>query len=185
MVEMGSSGRTITGRQVGFIMALSALTMPFMITVSGGYGTSGATVRGYAIGAMTWAIGLYSDGPVFHVMDIAGAIIGFPLLVYALFVQRYCSGKSSWKTPVFLGVIVNVVYVLFFSPAMAAYYQYGLLVYIGPLPITFILGLALMEIVGAPMRSIPFEGEFGSSGWWKSREPFSYSVGSPSLTSYF
>lgn len=175
----------ITSRQVGFITALSALTMPFMVTVSGGYGTSGVTVRGYAIGAMTWAIGLYNDGPVFYIMDIAGAIIGFPLLLYALFVQRYCSGKLSWKIPVLLGIIVNVIYVLFFSPAMVAYYQYGILVYIGPLPITFILGLVLMEMVGPPMRKSPFEGESGSSGWWKSREPFSYSVGSLSLTTHF
>lgn len=181
---MSSSTRKITSKQVGLIMALSALTMPFLII--GVVHTTQDVVffRGYGIGAMTWAIGLYSNGFFFDIIDVSGAILGSPLLLYALLVQRYCSGKSSWKTPVLLGVIVNAAYVLLFSPAMAIYYQYGFLVYVGPLPITFVLGLVLMELVGAPMSS-PFEGESGSSGWWKSREPFSYSVGSPSLTAYF
>lgn len=159
--------RTITGRQVGQIMVLFALTMPFMMLPSGHYGTSGVDFRGYGFPAMIWGFGVYSNGLVFSGPDVLSLIIGSPLLLFAYLVQRYCQGKSSWKTPVFIGLSVTIMYGILFSPPMLGWFEYGIRVYAGPLPITVILGLALMKLVGAPEIDRPFDDQMGPSSWWK------------------
>ncbi len=53
---------------------------------------------------------------------------------------------------------------------MLGWYGYDTMVYAGPLPITFILGLVLMRLVGAPEINRPFDDEEGHSNLWERRK---------------
>ena len=161
--------KNITSRQIILLMVLFALTLPFLILPSGRYGTEGVQFRGYTFLAMIWEVGLYSDGP-FYVLDPLSFILGSPLLLFAYYVQRYCSGSSSWKATVLIGLLLTTIHAVLISPRMLGWFEYDTMVYAGPLPITLILGLLLMKIVGAPELDRPFDEQVGSSSWWKRGE---------------
>jgi hypothetical protein len=169
-MEFRARFKTLTGRQVGLLMVSFTLTMPFMMLPSGSYGTPGVNFRGYAFAAMMWGFGVYNSGVVFQGPDILSLIIGSPLLLFAYFIQRYCLGKSSWKTPVLIGFFITVVYSILFSPSILGWLEYGASVYSGPLPITVILGLVLMRLVGAPQIDRPFDNQAGPSSWWEKQQ---------------
>lgn len=161
--------KTLTGRQIGLLMVLFALTMPFMMLPSGSYGTEGVHFKGYVFAAMIWGVGVFSYGSVFLGLDILSPIIGSPLLLFAYCVQRYCLGKSSWKVPVLMGLLLTMIHGILFSPRMLGWLEYDTFVYAGPLPITVILGLVLMRLVGAPEIDRPFDEQVGPSSWWEQR----------------
>ena len=161
--------KTLTGRQTGLLMVLFALTMPFMMLPSGSYGTEGVDFRGYAFAAMIWSLGVFSHGSVLYGPDILSPLFGSPLLLYAFCVQRYRLGKSSWKVPVIVGLLLTMIHGILFSPRILGWLEYDALVYAGPLPITVILGLVLMRLVGAPEIDRPFDEQVGPSSWWERR----------------
>jgi len=161
--------KTLTGRQIGLLMVLFTLTMPFMMLPTGHYGTEGADFRGYVFAAMIWGFGVFNTGFVFPGPDVLSLIIGSPLLLFAYCVQGYCLGKSSWKVPFFIGLLITMIYGILFSPRLLGWLEYGILVYAGPLPITIILGLVLMRLVGAPQINRPFDDQVGPSSWWERR----------------
>ncbi len=162
--------RELSSKHVGLVIVLLALTLPFMILPTGGYGTTGVFFRGYILVAMTWGVGVYNDGTFFYGLEGLSLIIGSPMLLFAYLVQRYCSGRSSWKVPVLFGLLLITTYVVLFSPRMFGWYEYETLVYAGPFPITYILGLVLMRLVGAPQIDRPFEEQEGPSSWWNQQE---------------
>jgi len=161
--------KTLTGRQVGLLMTFFTLMMPFMMLPTGHYGSIGVDFRGYVFAAMIWGFGVYV-GFVFPSLDIMSLILGSPLLMFAYYVQRYCLGKSSWKAPVFIGLVITTIYSILFTPRMFGWLDHDILVYAGPLPITFVLGLVLMKLVGAPQIDQPFDEQEGPSSWWEQRE---------------
>jgi hypothetical protein len=162
--------KTLTGRQIGLLMTLFTLTMPFMMLPTGHYGSEEVYFRGYVFAAMIWGFGVYNTGFLFGGIDGISLIIGSPLFLFAFYVQRYCLGKSSWKAPVFIGLIITIGYSILFSPRLLGWLEYDILVYAGPLPITVILGLVLMRLVGAPQIDRPFDEQEGPSSWWEKRE---------------
>jgi len=161
--------KTLTGRQIGLLMALFSLTMPFMMLPTGSYGTEGVDFRGYVIAAMIWGVGVFSHGSVFYGPDILPLLFGSPLLLFAYCVQRYRLGKSSWKVPVLTGLLPTMVHGILFSPRILGWLEYDALVYAGPLPIAVILGFVLMRLVGAPKVDRPFDEQVGPSSWWERR----------------
>ncbi len=169
-MEFPNRLRNITTRQIGLLMVLFALTIPFMTLPSGHYGTDNVEFRGNVFMAMTWGVGLFTDGTLFYGLEALSLIFGSPFLLFAYYVQRYCSGQSSWKAPVFIGLLYTIFHVILFSPRMLDWYEYDTMVYAGPLPITFILGLVFMRLVGAPERDRPFDDEEGPSSWWERRK---------------
>ncbi|MHA2116724.1 MAG: hypothetical protein ACXAB0_15670 [Candidatus Thorarchaeota archaeon] len=158
--------KNLTNKQIGLLMVLFALTIPFVILPAGRYGTDDVEFRGYALPAMIWGIGPGSSGLMFISLEVLTLFFGSPLLLFAYYVQRYCSGRSSWKAPVFVGLLHTIFLVILFSPRMLGWYEYDTMVYAGPLPITFILGLVLMRLVGAPEIDRPFDEQEGHSNWW-------------------
>jgi hypothetical protein len=169
-MEFRARFKTLTGRQIGLLMVLFALTMPFMMLPTGHYGTEGVYFRGYVFAAMIWGFGVYNTGLVFPGIDGLSLIFGSPLLLFAYYVQRYCLGKSSWKASVFIGLIITIGYCILFSPRLLGWLEYDIFVYAGPLPITIILGLVLMKLVGAPQIDRPFDEQEEPSSWWERRE---------------
>jgi hypothetical protein len=161
--------KTLAGRHIGLLMVLLTLTMPFMMLPTGHYGTESVDFRGYVFAAMIWGFGVYNTGLVFPGIDIISLMIGSPLLLFAFYVQRYCLGRTSWKAPVFIGLIITIGYSILFSPRLLGWLEYDILVYAGPLPITVILGLVLMKLVGAPQIDRPFDEQEGPSSWWEKR----------------
>lgn len=162
--------KALTGKQIGFLMVLFTLTMPFMMLPTGNYGTEGVNFRGYAFAAMIWGFVVYTNGVVLPGLDFISLIIGSPLLLFAYYVQRYCQGKSSWKVPVVIGLLITVGYVILFSPRMLGWQEHHVSVYAGPLPITVIIGLVLMKVVGAPKIDRPFDEQTGPSSWWDKQQ---------------
>jgi hypothetical protein len=151
-------------------MGLFTLIIPYMMLPTGHYGTESVEFRGYVFAAMIWGFGVYNSGVVFFGFDIASLIFGSTLLLYAYYVQRYCLGKSSLKVTIFVGFLINVVYIILFSPRMLGWFEHDTLVYAGPLPITIILGLVLMMLVGAPKIDRPFDDGEGPSSWWEQEQ---------------
>lgn len=165
--------RRLGSEHVQVIMFLVTLLAPIAVLPGSFDTTSGA--YGVGIWAVVWRLlkGVQDDTFELIIVDIEHPFdnIGVFLMmssisvIFAVQVVRYCNGKTSGRSTVFLGVLsILQPFILSYSVIMN-FLRWGVFIYMGPIPIQFVVGLILMKLVPPPeprwLKELDKE-----KGWW-------------------
>ena len=137
----------LTRRQVGYLMAVMTLAVPFGIFWQGSSGGSVET----AIYSLIWVIRLH-DGQffAFHIFDIfytfTAVSTGFVSIFFAVQIVRCFKSDASRRMAYILGVLTLYLPTGFgVSMMLTALERYGVLLYMGPIPVQLVIGILLLR----------------------------------------
>jgi hypothetical protein len=162
--------RNLTPIQAGAVMVFVTLFVPFLVTISGSWGSQGVNINGFNYVATLWGIGpIGSPDSQFQVFlsytIIISLIFSAPNIVFSGQIIRYLMGKTSYRRTIVFGILgILFPFILTFN-MMIALLQMGYPNYLGPLPFQLITGLILMKYPGPPTET-PWESEKSRGEWW-------------------
>ncbi|MGY5872401.1 MAG: hypothetical protein RTV72_09160 [Candidatus Thorarchaeota archaeon] len=139
------------------IMALATLVPPFMTVFSHLDGRS----ISIAIVALFWAI-FPPSSPTsgFQILDVIwlqGSLsLGFFNIVFAFQVIRFIRGRTGKGRTLAVGAMTIIIPLIAFFGSLRFMINRGVFVYIGPIPIQFIIGLLLMRFLAPKEPTKPW-----------------------------
>jgi hypothetical protein len=104
----------------------------------------------------------------FRVLNVE-LMLTLPLCIlnvaFAVWIVRYYQGRSSKYTAMTIGLLSVIL------PAALILYFSGLVIFIYPIPIQFIVGLIILWRIEGPEVISPWSGMRLDLSWWKWRKP--------------
>ena len=162
--------RKLTPIQAGIVMLFVTFIIPFIVTISGSWGTRGVNLRGINIVATLWGIGPVgspdSQFHIFHPLEmIPGLFLSFPNIAFSGQIIRYLKGKTTYRRTIMLGILGFLFPFTFTLNIMVSLLQYGYFVYSGSLPFQIMMGIVLMKYPGPPTEAV-WDSEKEREDWW-------------------
>ncbi len=132
---------------------------------------------GFMLTAFSWTYSvsypILMDGFQFLNPEILlrNSIFTVPPILFAIFVVRYCQGKSTSKQ-VWIVAFLSVALPMFtgLSPMVSYFLSYGIFIYAGIIPIQLILGYLIVKFQDSPLDGLEWDDEQDASKhvvtWW-------------------
>ncbi|MHA1904114.1 MAG: hypothetical protein ACXAB6_08700 [Candidatus Thorarchaeota archaeon] len=164
-------------------MILATLLFPYASTSLGWGGSSEGHWVDMAIFAITWTFYPVSEnsnplifdqeGYGFYFLDPLALFSTFPIwflsAIFAIQIVRYRMGKADGKKTRLLGIISLILPAIYGVMGLPAVVQAGVLAYVGPIPLQFLVGYILLRYSTYWEPESPFE-QADSESWWEKEE---------------
>ena len=166
--------RRLDSQEIMAIMLALTFLAPFAV-VPGAFSWSESSFSySFSISALLWRLVKPYGSEDFelegidleHPFDIIGVTIMLSLLsvVFAIQVPRYCTGKASGRITLSVGVLSLMQPFILSLSGILTLFDHGILIYIGPIPIQFVVGLILMKLLPPEIETEE------DTGWWEAAE---------------
>ncbi len=166
--------RRLDSQEIMAIMLALTFLAPFAVMPWGFSMSESSFSYSFSISALLWRLVKRYDSENFelegmdpeHPFDIIGVTIMMSLLsvVFAIQVPRYCTGKASGRITLSVGVLSLMQPFILSLSGILTLFDHGILIYIGPIPIQFVVGLILMKLIPPEIETEE------DTGWWEAAE---------------
>ncbi len=164
---------------IAFFMILITLIVPLGVIPFGGFNVFGGGY-GYfefTIYSIIWSYShwMFFQSSMISLFILTNIWITLPFtlfnIVYVWKIIRYFRGNCTRFSVVWVGMLSLIF------PTLFALFLRGMndlaagFVFIGPIPIQFIVGLIFMFKIEGPEMTSPWRGDLGDRSWWKPKRP--------------